>query len=103
MPLAVDVRKLARRITSRVGRRGSEYVGRWQSIKMEALERDDHACRRCGKTREEIGKEPDVNHLIPVRAFDDPQEAHRLLNVVCLCPSCHSTVEHQAEVSGLEK
>lgn len=81
----------------------SEYVGRWQSVKREALERDDHACRRCGKTRAEIGKEPDVHHLIPVRAFDDPQEAHRLLNVVCLCPSCHSTVEHQAEVSGIEK
>jgi hypothetical protein len=29
-----------------------------------------------------------------VREFDDPQDAHELSNVVCLCRQCHGFVEH---------
>lgn len=62
----------------------SWYTGRWSSIRQEARERDNHACRLCNKSKEEIGREPDVHHIEPVRSFDDPQNAHRLDNVVCL-------------------
>ena len=70
-----------------------DYGQAWWSVRRKARERDDHRCQRCGKTRAEIGREPDVHHIEPVREFDDPAEAHRLDNVVCLCRSCHRTVE----------
>lgn len=73
-----------------------DYTGRWQAVRREALNRDDYQCQRCGKTQNEIGREPDVHHLIPVRRFDDSHEAHRLLNVVCLCRRCHPIVESQS-------
>lgn len=69
------------------------YGRRWWRIRRRALERDEHACQRCGKTRAELGREPDVHHLQPVRTFDDAQDAHTLDNVVCLCRSCHREVE----------
>jgi len=49
--------------------------------------------RCCGKERAETGHEPDVHHIEPVRNFDDPQDAHTLDNVVCLCRSCHRYAE----------
>jgi len=67
--------------------------GEWWSVHRRAREQDDHRCQRCGKTKEGIGREPDVHHIEPVREFDDPADAHQLDNVVCLCRSCHRTVE----------
>ena len=69
------------------------YNGDWFQVKRQALERDDHRCQYCGKTRTEIGREPDVHHIEPIRGFDDPQDAHSLDNVVCLCRSCHRYAE----------
>lgn len=69
------------------------YGRRWWRIRREALERDDHRCRNCGRTDRELGREPDVHHIVPVRSFDSPEEAHTLDNVVCLCRSCHRSVE----------
>jgi 5-methylcytosine-specific restriction endonuclease McrA len=78
----------------------ADYTGKWRSVRREALERDEYECQRCGKTMEEMGREPDVHHLIPVRCFDDPQAAHRLLNLVSLCRRCHTIVERNTEVSS---
>jgi hypothetical protein len=69
------------------------YTGRWWRIQQEALERDGHTCRLCGATREEMGSEPDVHHIDPIRTFENPQNAHTLDNVVCLCKSCHNHAE----------
>ena len=69
------------------------YGGRWWAVRRQALERDDHACRVCGRSHDEIGREPDVHHVVRVRDFDDPNDAHSLDNVVCLCRSCHRHVE----------
>ena len=69
------------------------YNGRWREVRRRALNRDDHECQRCGKTKADIGREPDVHHITPVRDFGDSQDAHRLDNVVCLCRSCHRLVE----------
>ncbi|MFA9425175.1 HNH endonuclease [Natronorubrum sp. A-ect3] len=69
------------------------YNGRWREIRRQALARDDHRCQHCGITAEEIGHEPDVHYLIPVREFDYPQRAHTLDNVICLCRSCHRLAE----------
>jgi len=69
------------------------YNGDWLPVKRAALDRDDHRCQQCGKTTAEIGQEPDVHHIIPVRDFDDPQDSHTLDNVVALCPRCHGKAE----------
>jgi len=72
----------------------SEYSGDWWAVRANALERDDHQCQCCGKTAEEIGREPDVHHIVPVREFEDPQNTHTMRNVVALCRSCHTCVEN---------
>ncbi|MCO8244042.1 MULTISPECIES: HNH endonuclease [unclassified Haladaptatus] len=69
------------------------YTGRWWRIRQQALERDARTCQQCGKTESEIGQTPDVHHIIRLREFDNPQEAHRLDNVITLCRSCHRNVE----------
>lgn len=72
-------------------------VNGWSKAKREALERDDHRCQSCGATASELGREPDIHHIVPVRTFDDPDTAHTLENLIALCPSCHTAVEHGGE------
>lgn len=79
----------------------TKYTGRWRSVRRAALERDDYECQRCGKKMDEMDRELDVHHLVPVRSFDDPQEAHRLLNLVSHCRRCHRIVEENAETASV--
>ena len=70
------------------------YGPGWAAVRQAALERDVHQCRCCGTTREALGRNPDVHHIIPVRTFvesddHDVTDAHYLANVVSLCPTCH--------------
>lgn len=69
------------------------YGSSWWQVRRAAWERDGYECQCCGASTEEIGRRPDVHHIVPVRAFDNPADAHRLENVVCLCRSCHRRVE----------
>lgn len=70
---------------------GGSYVygPGWQKQKKLALERDNHACRICGKTKEELGREPSVHHINPFR----PSRDHGLDNLICLCIKHHGMVE----------
>jgi hypothetical protein len=43
----------------------------------------------CGKTREEMGRRPHVDHVIPYRI----SRSHALENLKCRCPSCHKKAE----------
>lgn len=75
------------------------YGKGWNRIRNLALERDDHACVLCGTTREEIGRNPDVHHIVPLRTFvESPvlarEDAHTLDNVVSLCVACHRRADH---------
>lgn len=54
-----------------------KYSGKWCKARRMALSRDDYRCQNCGKTAEQIGRNPDVHHIVSLREFDDPQEAHR--------------------------
>lgn len=56
------------------------------------LERDEFSCRRCGASKEDLRRNPDVYHRVPVRTFENPDDAHTLDNVVSLCPACHTQV-----------
>ncbi|MFB6296664.1 MAG: HNH endonuclease [Halobacteriales archaeon] len=74
---------------------GSGSYGRgWNRVRREALERDDYECVACGRTKAEIGRNPDVHHIRPVREFVESEtrareDAHALDNVVSLCVDCH--------------
>lgn len=74
------------------------YGRGWHRVRRLALERDGHACVVCGVTKAELGRNPDVHHIVPVRAFVETpvateSDAHYLENVVCLCPTCHRKAE----------
>ena len=76
----------------------ANYGRGWNRVRRRALERDDHECVICGTGREELGRNPDVHHVVPVRAFVEAPatteaDAHYLENVVSLCPSCHRKAE----------
>jgi len=71
-----------------------EYYGsNWICQKRKALERDNYECRVCGKERDEIGKNPSVHHIKPIREFDEKENANKLSNLVCLCRKHHGAVE----------
>jgi predicted HNH restriction endonuclease len=69
------------------------YTGKWNSVRRKCLKRDNHTCQNCGKNKKELGREPDVHHIIPVKTFEDEQDAHYIDNVICLCSSCHNKAE----------
>jgi len=74
------------------------YGKGWNAVREAALERDGYECVLCGMTADELGRNPDVHHIVPVRAFVatpvlTERDAHTLDNVVSLCPSCHRRAE----------
>lgn len=74
------------------------YGPGWAAVRRAALERDGYECVLCGTSRADLGRNPDVHHIVPVRRFvDSPvltiSDAHSLDNVVALCPSCHRRAE----------
>jgi len=75
-----------------------EYGPGWRAVREQALKRDDHACVLCGTDADELGRNPDVHHIVPVRLFAAMpalavRDAHTLDNVVSLCPGCHRRAE----------
>lgn len=70
----------------------------WRCVRRRALERDGHRWVVCGAAQEELGGEPDVHHIVPVRAFVETpvtavRDAHSLANVVSLGVACHRRAE----------
>lgn len=74
---------------------GNEAYGQgWAAARRRTLERGDHTCLICGTTKEELGRNPVVHHIVPVRSFvetpgADKTDAHAQRNLVTLCVSCH--------------
>jgi DEAD/DEAH box helicase domain-containing protein len=78
----------------------NKYGPGWPRQRQAARERDNYTCQNCG-LREE-GRTLEVHHKIPFRAFEHPNEANRLDNLVTLCPTCHRRAEAVVRVrSGL--
>jgi len=72
-----------------------EYGANWSKQRRRCLDRDDHACRVCGSSQSDIGRQPAVHHITPRSEFGDSewQTYNALDNLVTLCPSCHGTYE----------
>lgn len=77
------------------------YTGSWNRVKNKILERDEHMCYVCEKNSGELGKEPDVHHIIPVRMFANQEVAHYKENLLSLCKSCHRFVEENKTLKYL--
>lgn len=76
---------------------GINYGEGWPQQRKKALKRDNYTCRACGMTRDEhrseYGLDISVHHIVPVRDFEKPEEAHSLENLVTACASCHKRYE----------
>ncbi|WP_276273448.1 HNH endonuclease [Haloarcula litorea] len=75
-----------------------DYGPGWRETRERALERDGHACVVCGTDADDLGRNPDVHHVVPVRLFAaspvlSVRDAHTADNVVSLCPGCHRRAE----------
>ena len=74
------------------GRFGRDKDGlSWKVQRQLCRERDNHTCQDCGKTKEELGREPDCDHVIPYRISG----SHALENLILRCSRCHHRVEAQ--------
>jgi DEAD/DEAH box helicase domain-containing protein len=92
----------------------NEYGANWPAQRDAARARDGYRCQGCG-TVETSGRQHDVHHRIPFRAFlADPalrgglgqqfawQAANVMGNLVTLCPACHHRAEAGVRIrSGL--
>lgn len=76
-----------------------ECYGGWLSENVVGPEHHhDYECQYCGVDRKELGRNPDVHHVRPVRSFERPGDAHTMNNVITLCRSCHRRAE-EGEIS----
>ena len=72
------------------------YGPNWEKQRDKARERDYCTCQVCGLSKTDIGRNPDVHHIVPFREFgyvptenDHYLRANHLENLITLCPSCH--------------
>ncbi len=78
----------------------NNYGPDWGKTRDRVRERDKFTCQVCGAV--EAGRQHDVHHKVPFRAFPSYVEANRLENLTTLCPSCHHKAEQNVRMrSGL--
>ncbi len=87
----------------------NDYGPNWQEQRAKARARDGYRCVECGAP-ETCGRQHDVHHLIPFRAFgyipglnENDRHANRLSNLMLLCRRCHQRLEAGAHArTGLD-
>jgi DEAD/DEAH box helicase domain-containing protein len=78
----------------------NDYGKDWNRIRDKVRQRDSFRCQVCGAG--EIGRQHDVHHKIPFRAFTSAEEANKLENLITVCKTCHRKVEQNIRIrSGL--
>lgn len=78
----------------------NDYGPDWPRLRLAVRTRDGFRCRVCGTP--ENGREHEVHHKVPFRAFTSIAEANRIENLVTLCHSCHRKAEQNVRIrSGL--
>ena len=70
------------------------YGTNWSIQRDRARKRDNYCCRVCQIDEEKLERNLDVHHIIPLNNFDSPEQANVLANLVSLCSSHHSKLEH---------
>lgn len=72
-----------------------QYGPSWWGQRKKALIRDNYTCQKCGKNKEQLGKNPDVHHRIPARLFQicEHKVFNKLENLACYCNVCHRDIE----------
>jgi len=95
----------------------NNYGPGWNRLREAVRRRDGYRCQVCG-TPESGGRQHDVHHKIPFRAFaaaagkvpgsyggevpGSYAEANRMENLITLCPACHRKAEQNVRMrSGL--
>lgn len=73
------------------------YTGTWSRTRKRVRQRDGNRCQLCELSAEELGRIPDVHHIVPARSFDTPSKAHTMENLVQLCRLCHTMMERLPE------
>lgn len=73
------------------------YGENWPRMRRLVRDRDAYTCRRCGTAESDLDTELHVHHIVPIREFDEPEEANTPTNLVSVCPSCHGEVEGDVE------
>jgi DEAD/DEAH box helicase domain-containing protein len=78
----------------------NDYGPDWSRISLAVRTRDSFRCQVCGEP--EAGREHDVHHKIPFRAFPSAAQANRLDNLITLCRLDHRRAEENVRIrSGL--
>ena len=78
----------------------NDYGPDWPRIRLAVRTRDGFRCQVCGAA--ESGREHDVHHKIPFKAFTSAAEANRLENLATLCQTHHHQAEQNVRIrSGL--
>jgi DEAD/DEAH box helicase domain-containing protein len=78
----------------------NDYGQDWARISLAVRTRDGFRCQVCGEP--EAGREHDVHHKIPFRAFPSAVQANRMDNLITLCRADHRRAEHNVRIrSGL--
>ncbi|MFH1184145.1 MAG: DEAD/DEAH box helicase [Chloroflexota bacterium] len=78
----------------------NDYGPDWPRISLAVRTRDGFRCQVCGVS--ESGREHEVHHKIPFRAFSSAAEANRLANLITLCREDHRRAEQNVRIrSGL--
>jgi len=74
------------------------YCGGWKRQREVARERDDNECIICGSENN-----LEVHHVVPARKFAEPEDAHKMINIVTLCKQHHSEIEGSRNNPRLER
>jgi DEAD/DEAH box helicase domain-containing protein len=78
----------------------NDYGPDWPRRRLAVRTRDGFRCQVCGAP--EAGREHDVHHKIPFRAFASAVEANRMDNLITLCHEDHRKAEQNVRIrSGL--
>ncbi len=78
----------------------NDYGPDWDRIRQAVRRRDGFRCQVCGTP--ENGREHDVHHKVPFKAFTSAAEANRMDNLITLCHACHRKTEQNVRIrSGL--
>lgn len=74
------------------GAEGHYYGPTWERLR-DTFREDRCQMPGCERTETRYGSALHVHHIIPVREFDDPEDAHYSENLVTLCHEHHMAVE----------